>query len=519
MKRRLRACSLIATSVLAFSLALAGCNGCGGNAVDLTGAPDYSAETGEFLTYGYTGPTDGTWWRDDEQYNSGEDFRTVERYKEYLDAGLNTLLLQGNEPYNGEEFETSELKRTMDRAYEAGIQRVIVFDSRLEILSQRTTPIIGEGEGYDFQTYEELVAYVRECLAPYKDHPAFYGVMLVDEPFYDKLPQAALTYKACEEALEGIYVQLNLLPIDMTVVSGRFQDPEGEYGDLPVHEQYELYLRQFCEWSGCDRICFDSYPIRQNTKAGEATGYYISDNHIRNLRILNEVASDYNCTIDAVAQTMGLGSMSGDFIYLKPPDKSEMYWQLNTYMGFGVKAYAYFTYWAKQQNSTQNEYYDGSAYITHDGEKTDLYYIMQELSAEMQEFAPVLLNFDYQGMQYYYTKPTSFSTLHLSNAFNSDEPQDTFACLKGVTVGTSQMAMVTELKDGERGNYMYMLFNPQAPSNGKFSDVSLSATMDFGKEYKAVQVWYKGKRELLPLQDGKISFDLSAGYAVYVMPY
>lgn len=514
MKNYKRKLTLLLSAVLAAGIGLAGC----GKGTDLSGAPDYSNMSGEFLTYGYTGPTDGTWFRDDEQYNTGEDFRTVERYAEYKAAGFNTLLLQGNEPYKGEAFETSELKRTMDRAYQAGIERVIVYDSRLEPLSGQTEPLVGEGR--KFATDEKLVEYIRDCLADYKDHPAFYGVMLVDEPFYDQLPQAAKMYKACEQALDGIYVQLNLLPLDSTASSGRFQDPEGEFADLNVYDQYELYLEQFCEWSECDRICMDSYPIRQNTMStGEASGYYILDTHLRNLRILNRVADKYNCKLDAVAQTMGMGTLSGKNVWLKAPDRSEMYWQMNTYMGFGIKTFASFTYWNKQQNSVDNEFYDGSAYITRAGERTDLYYSMQKIHGEMQEFAPVLLNFDYQGMRYYYTKPTSYSTMHLSGAFAEGEEQDEFARLAGVEVGTAQMAMVTELKDEQRGNYMYMLINPQAPSNAKFSDVSLTATMDFGKQYKAVQVWYKGKSELKPLNNGKITFDLAAGYAVYVMPY
>lgn len=502
---------LLSAAVLA-SACLSGCA-----KVDLSGAPDYSKASGEFITYGYTGPTDGTWWRDDEQHNSGQDFRTTERYAEYKAAGLNTLLLQGNEPYRGEGFENSILKRTMDRAYEAGIERVIVFDSRIEALSEQTTPIVGEGAR--FATDEELVEFVRNCLADYKDHPAFFGVMLVDEPFYDQLPQAAKMYRACEAALDGIYVQLNLLPLDSTASSGRFQDPEGEYKDLDVYAQYELYLEQFCEWSGCDRICMDSYPIRQNTKSGVATGYYLLDTHLRNLRILNRVAKKYGCTLDAVAQTMGMGKMSREQVYLKAPDRSEMYWQMNAYMGFGIKAFASFTYWAKQQNSVDNEFFDGSAYVTHDGELTELYYIMQKIHSEMQAFAPVLLNFEYQGMRYYYTKPTSYSTVFLSGAFANDEEQDKFAVLKGVSAGTSQMAMVTELKDSEKNNYMYMLMNPQAPSNAKFSDVSLTATMEFSSKYKAVAVWYKGERRLMPLSKGKVTFNLAAGHAVYVMPY
>lgn len=516
MKKINKILTLLLAAIIACTAFAYGCKK-DGDSVDLSGAPDYSNATGEFLTYGYTGPTDGTWFRDDEQYNTGEDYRTQERYAEYKDAGFNVLLIQGNEPYKGEGFETSILKRTMDRAYAAGIKKVIVYDSRIYALSAAETPIVGEGK--KFATEDELVEFIRTCLADYKDHPAFFGVMLVDEPFYDVLPQAALTYKACEKALDGIYVQLNLLPLDNTASSGRFQDPDGEFASLNVYDQYELYLRQFCEWSGCDRICMDSYPIRQYTRSGEASEYYILDTHLRNLRILNKVAKEFNCKLDAVAQTMGMGKLSGDTVYLKSPDRSEMYWQMNAYMGFGIKTFSSFTYWNKQQNSVDNEFYDGSAYITRTGERTALYYSMQKIHGEMQEFAPVLLNFDYCGMRYYYTKPTSYSTLHLSSAFGADEEQDEFSELVGVQVGTSQMAMVTELKDENNGRYMYMLMNPQAPSNAKFSSVSLNATLDFGSKYKAVKIWYKGKSSLAPLVNGKIDFDLSAGYAVYVMPY
>lgn len=177
MKLKKTMTAIITLAILMFSLIFYGCDS--SSSVDLSGAPDYSNATGEFLTYGYTGPTDGTWFRDDEQYNVGEDFRTVERYKEYKDAGFNVLLLQGNEPYRGEKFETSQLKQTMDRAYEAGVKRVIVFDSRIEALSESRTPIVGEGK--TFADYEALVAFIRTCLNDYKDHPAFFGVMLVDE--------------------------------------------------------------------------------------------------------------------------------------------------------------------------------------------------------------------------------------------------------------------------------------------------------------------------------------------------
>ena len=47
----------------------------------------------EFPIYGYSPPPQGEWWIDDTTFTT-EDFRTVERYKEYKDCGFNILFMQ-----------------------------------------------------------------------------------------------------------------------------------------------------------------------------------------------------------------------------------------------------------------------------------------------------------------------------------------------------------------------------------------------------------------------------------------
>ena len=84
--------------------------------------PDYSSYSNRFNFYCYAPPNAGTWKADDgSTMYSGEDFRTVERYKEYKDCGFDTLMVQSSGNYQGEDFETSDLKMVMDRAYAAGI--------------------------------------------------------------------------------------------------------------------------------------------------------------------------------------------------------------------------------------------------------------------------------------------------------------------------------------------------------------------------------------------------------------
>ena len=525
--------ALISVSMMLLGM-FSGCTNT--SSVDLSGNPSskyYANSTGEFITYGYSSPTDGYWRLDEETYDDGE-FRTQERYEEYLEAGLNTLMLQGNDPYSGELFEASQLKKNMDNALAAGIKRVIVFDSRIQILSASATPVVTNiaiVEDYTFTSYpntgelnlqdtDALKEYLLYCMKDYKNHEAFFGVMLVDEPRWNVLPQGCMVYKALEEALPGIYVQLNLLPLDTSFRAGdRFVDPSNpEYTNYTVAQKYEQYIDDFCRMSGANRICMDSYPIKRSG----TDNYYILESHLLNLRILNKVADKYGCTLNGVAQSTELArTLDRSDVALKAPNKTEMYWQINAYLGFGINTFSYYTYWAKQENSSDSNHTDGTAYMTHDGQKTELWYAMKDIHAEMQKFAPVFLNFKYQGCNYYYEKPTDYSTSFLTYMGDGVVFVDmnSFAKIKEVTVPVGDMALVTEHKDEVNNQYMYMIMNPQAPSNNLYTDVSLTATIDFGKEFKAVEIWYKGEMMLKPLKNGKLDISLAAGYAVYCLPY
>ena len=67
-----------------------------------------------FDFYGYNAPTWGRYYHDGQTYFLGEDFRSVKRYKEYKDIGFNICLLQHDNGYNGEEWETSSTKICLD---------------------------------------------------------------------------------------------------------------------------------------------------------------------------------------------------------------------------------------------------------------------------------------------------------------------------------------------------------------------------------------------------------------------
>ncbi len=54
---------------------------CSGKTPNLTkNAPDYSNSTGEFMTFAYASPTNGTYYIDGSPVSTGENYQTVERY-------------------------------------------------------------------------------------------------------------------------------------------------------------------------------------------------------------------------------------------------------------------------------------------------------------------------------------------------------------------------------------------------------------------------------------------------------
>jgi hypothetical protein len=85
-------------------------SGCGGNDGPKNKLPDYNGREFNFFTY--TAPTNGYYTHDGVQYFT-EDFQTVERYKEYKDAGLNMLMLTGASGYGGGEWEKSPANKCL----------------------------------------------------------------------------------------------------------------------------------------------------------------------------------------------------------------------------------------------------------------------------------------------------------------------------------------------------------------------------------------------------------------------
>lgn len=532
MKRKKLLTSVLALSIAATTLFATACGGDkSSSSVEdpkLNQAPDYSTYTNQFDFYGYSNPTDGKWKIDGVEYSAGEDFRTVERYAEYKEAGMTIFFPQTTAQigyYEQKEETWAEVKQYYDMAQEAGLTKAIFNDLQLRHLSTQQYSLVGpnkslngKGETYGFKTEAELDAFVAECLSTYIDHPIFYGVYLQDEPTYEKATAYGETYRSIKRVAENvfnreIFVQYNLLPlVTNSEQVNKFYPAVDDYDctDAACTEQeaiarYTAYMNMFLDSTGADHVCYDHYPLCVDG---------IRSQYIVGMQIVADICAARDIDFHFVAQTY---SQDADgTLTVRVISEEDARWLNNTMLGFGVKNIGYFTYWTKSDNWTKDGefFHPEGSFMTRYGEKTDVYYIMQKVMAENQKFAPTILNFDYQGSAIYKLLPSYSNSKHIALAY------DTYQFKKVSKVETNkEYGLVTELYDEANGNYMYMVQNlvdPLVLGHRVFQTVNVT----FTSEYTHVAIYKNGERiATQALVNGVYTAKLAPGEAVFLLPY
>ena len=526
---------------------------------------DYSDESAvELDRYGYASLSNGQWQIDGvNQVTNPTDHRaTIDAYNTYKNAGFNIVLAQDMIEVDVEESTwATEGKKYMDLAHQAGL-KVILTDWHLQILSKPISVsssgisvansnyvpwIIGtdasattglakewidivseQGWTMDtarFASRDALDNYVRAQLALYKDHPAFYGVMLADEPSYHSAYCYGEIYKSIKRVMPECYVQYNLCPMEQdTAAIERFYT--GEANNDATSEQietaYRSYVEKFLDALGTDYIQYDDYPFKSATDGmwfWETTTPYVDPTSLRNIQLIAELAKERGLDVKVVTQSciMKKGGTDGE-VLIRQITEDDARWLNNYLMGFGVKQINYFTYWPKFANSTSGEYFEGNgSFINRDGTTTDLYDFMKTIMANNTAFAPTISHFDYNASKVV-SNSYKYSDDHIVWGTMTN---DSFKFVNSVTTSTDA-TLVTELYDKDNYNYMYMVMNTIDPyeknTNGK--DTSQTITVTFDGTFDMVYVYDQtGARTSVQLTNNTYTVTLTAGQAVYLLPY
>lgn len=443
-----------------------------------------------FPLYAYSGPTDGTYRIDGETFSVGKDFRTRTRFAEYRRAGFNILLFQGNDPYCGEEWESSQTKLNLDNANSEGL-KAIIFDKRLTDLCFKEKII---GDGQIFADFNELVAFMEDCVKDYRNHPAFYGLQLRDEPPCAFLTSIGYVYRAIKKVIPEAFVQVNLLPMNKSAIKSFPETKDGT-----VESRYTAYLERFLDETGADYILYDNYPF-----LNENGHKYIRPDHFAGLITAEKVVKQRNISFYFVAQTCSM-NLNGK-TKMRKPSEDDMFWQINVLLGFGISQIAYFTYWRKQVNSSCGEFFpdDGSTFISQNGTKNPVYDVMAKLHEKLQKFAPAYFRFSFEKC----------GTLVKSDCLKEYVPEIVakMTAIRDISLLSGDGLFVSELKS-EDGSFMYSFVNVNDP------DESANETVKFGF---SVNGDYE-KENIFVIDDGKACFsednryELNAGRGIFII--
>lgn len=444
----------------------------------------------KFSFFAYNPPTSGTYTINGYSYKSGEDFRSVKRCREYKNVGFDIMQMRYEYYYTGEcAWEDSPTKYMWDKAYEAGIRKIIVSDRRLDRMirhgSYEPTRLVGEG--CPFATEAELDAKVLEYVSDYKDYPGFYGIQMVDEPGTVHVPVYGELARSLKRVLPNAYLQVNLNPMCV------------KYEGLDGKQSYERYVKEMFEGGNLKNISFDDYPFRRE--------YIISGNNILTYQIVARACKKYGADLETVLQSFSHSTQG--VLRTRRMVESDMYWETNVAMGFGTKRYAFYTYMPKVNfdYATGGDGIDGACFINNDGSRTALYTYTKRIIKEMKKFSSVVLKYEYEN-SYIVTEQgkTKDDFEWTASAEDNGKPPFPMQIDKGV-------ALVTEQKNGN--DRLYMLENIGNVKDELFENAP-PMRVEFELPNGETAFYFRGEKIDCARENGKFVRELKVGDALFV---
>ena len=225
-----------------------------------------------------------------------------------------------------------------------------------------------------------LITQTEMIVNLFKDHPANAGYFLQDEPSASHIP----TLKKLAETIESIdntrFTYINLLP---NFFSSK------DY----AAETYQEYIRQFVTEIPLKILSFDIYPIVSN---------FIRPNWYSNLETIKDEAEKADIPFWAFALT----SAHWDY---PVPTIEHLRMQVYSNLAYGAKGIQYFTFWIPVEKEEFT-----SAPIDRSGNKTNEYYLLQQMNKEIHRYAYIFQTSKVNKVSHYGDIPEG--TTQFSNA-------------------------------------------------------------------------------------------------------
>ncbi len=281
---------------------------------------------------------------------------TLERYQEIADAGIEYLV-----PGNGT-FNLEQNLKALDLAEQVGIG-IIPVDMRLIPFALKPDVSID-------------TAVIKQMARDYKDHPAFEGYFVKDEPnisMYHALKEIADVFHTVDPDNESLSC---LFP---------------NYGTLTQFgvEDYDAYITSFIEIVKPGLLSYDSYVLRN-----EVTLY---KEWFSNLALVREETRKAGIPFLVFIQSHGVEEG------LRVPDRAEILWQVNTVLSYGARGIGWLSYWTPNPGlgvphvegaaPPMIEHFHNGPIDIH-GNRTEMYDYVREANLYLKKAGKGLLGWD-----------------------------------------------------------------------------------------------------------------------------
>ncbi len=396
-------------------------------------------------------------------YANNPSYRTEEQYRYIAECGFNYVKADDDDEA-GIESRLAVLEAL--KKYDI---KVIIYDKGLA--NMMDLYITGSNsEDPAIKANEELF---KSNYARYSEYDNFAGVSISDEPGRERFEAIGKVfdfYRTVETTKDYI---VNLLCYSTPTLMGV--------------DTYDQYVTDAVDITKMTRLCFDSYPLNADGTVKEA--------HISNCSDIAMAAEKKGMDWDCFILTWE------HLYYTNPKNYDDIAWQVYTAMAHGCKGILPFVYWTPLTMTT-----DPYAMINRDGERTQIYYSMQEVIREVRAFESMYMNSTWTGTMY-----------HVAD---EDYPNDAFASVNDKLESHNRISDIEAKADIMIGTFKdidnrdaFLITNSSAPAK----DVQNQVTIKFKNASKAV-LYKKGRKVIVNLDNGKFTTTMGSGEGYYVIP-
>ena len=407
---------------------------------------------------------------------------TEEAFQQYKDAGFNVFSFSNHD----------ELPRSNENQYYLGSKRTV---EALELCKKvGLGAYISYGAAW-FNRANEGDEYFD--VAPFSTHNYYgeymdiiKGVRINDEPKKEEMDE--ISAKDLLDDFKKVYpdkkYMVNLIPITANSTGWGYPTYQHLLDDYSEH-----IMSQFEN----PYISLDLYPFHvksPNTDVELAQNY----------KMIAETAKKYNAEKTFILQS-STGAEFEDSL-----SEGDMRWQVYCALAYGADNISYYCYTVPNDID-----YSYCMTETDDKTPTDLYYYVQEINAEIQKFASVILAYDWQDVIGGWGETSDTYRLSAVAGWDEDNPAKFAEAKHYVSSKGTRDLLVTRFESEEYGEgYMFVNFADRENAN--------KVNVEF-KDCEAVAVYggedYSGTPQIIKLdKDGKFPLELNYGEGVFVTP-